>query len=188
MTQNIWFTSDEHYHHANVIKYCNRPFSSVEEMDEEIVKRHNEVVKFGDLVYHLGDLQFGKWKESLPFLSRLTGTHFLIIGNHDPGLLVIQGTLQRWSFQYRILELKLAGHFFTLSHYPLESWYASFHGGLHLHGHCHGTIPFDPLKRRLDVGVDPNNFTPIHLDEVLPKLLAVPTPKSLFSPLPQEPS
>ena len=58
----VYFTGDEHYGHRNVIKYCNRPFQDVDEMDREIIKRHNEVVGDDDTVYHLGDFTINKKK------------------------------------------------------------------------------------------------------------------------------
>lgn len=79
--KHIWVTSDTH--HANIIKYCNRPFSSVEEMNETIIENWNKVVSKGDIVYHLGDFALGD-KSLIPdFIRRLTGHISFIMGNHD---------------------------------------------------------------------------------------------------------
>ncbi len=78
----VWFTSDTHFAHRNVIEFCKRPFASIEEMDEEIIRRWNERVEPGDRVYHLGDFAFG---DHDPYLSRLNGMKNLVIGNHDGG-------------------------------------------------------------------------------------------------------
>ena len=80
--QGIWFTSDLHFGHQNIIKFCNRPWKTVEEMNEGLIANWNSVVKDDDIVFDLGDFAFApnsKWKE---ILSRLNGIHYLILGNH----------------------------------------------------------------------------------------------------------
>ena len=77
-----WFTSDTHFGHANIIRYCNRPFDSVGHMDREMLKRWNEKVKPDDLVYFLGDFSMSEIPLKT-FLPKLNGTKFLIHGNHD---------------------------------------------------------------------------------------------------------
>ena len=78
----IFFTSDHHFYHTNIIKYCNRPFQSVEEMNEEMVKRWNSVVNPGDTVYYLGDFSLAKRPVEV-FVPRLNGEKHFIMGNHD---------------------------------------------------------------------------------------------------------
>lgn len=78
----IFFSSDHHFYHKNIIKYCNRPFETVEEMNEEMVKRWNEVVAKEDIVYYLGDFSLAIRPVEL-FLNRLNGTKILMAGNHD---------------------------------------------------------------------------------------------------------
>ncbi|MCB0512609.1 MAG: metallophosphoesterase, partial [Bacteroidetes bacterium] len=85
MTKDYWFTSDTHFFHENIIKYCNRPFSSAEEMNEVLIDNWNSVVKPGDIVYHLGDVTMGQ-KSHGQFSSlwtRLNGRKRLVVGNHD---------------------------------------------------------------------------------------------------------
>lgn len=77
-----YFTSDQHFGHRNIITYSKRPFASVEEMTEEIIKRHNDVVKTSDTVIHLGDFALDE-RLVEPTLKRLNGRHHLIAGNHD---------------------------------------------------------------------------------------------------------
>ena len=91
----IWFSSDHHFFHNNIIKYCNRPFETVEEMNEALVKNWNSVVGPDDHVYHLGDFCFGnveKWNWCLE-PGRLNGHIHLILGNHDPERVFRPGTL-----------------------------------------------------------------------------------------------
>lgn len=78
----IFFTSDHHFCHANIIKYCKRPFESVDQMNEEMVRRWNEVVGDEDTVYYLGDFSLAKQAVEL-FARRLNGEKHFIMGNHD---------------------------------------------------------------------------------------------------------
>lgn len=169
-----FFTSDQHFYHEKIIEYCNRPFTSVEEMNETIIERHNKTVRPSDIVYIVGDFAFHRSPEQIIKLYKsLNGNKIWITGNHDSNNYDL--------LQYhRILELrgkKWGGFDPTLCHYPMLSWNKSFHGTFQLHGHTHGTVPFDPKVRRLDVGVDSNNFTPVHWDDIVAKLSKVPTPK-----------
>jgi calcineurin-like phosphoesterase family protein len=76
-----WLTADQHFCHSSIISHCDRPFRTVWHMDESIISLHNELVKDGDTVYHLGDFV---WKgHPDQFLSRLNGKHLLVSGNHD---------------------------------------------------------------------------------------------------------
>lgn len=79
----IFVTADTHFNHTNIIKYCNRPFKDVNEMNETIIKNWNEVVGVNDIVYHLGDFGFGTKEELQKIFDRLNGKKYLIIGNHD---------------------------------------------------------------------------------------------------------
>lgn len=177
MTEKIWFTSDQHYYHDNIIKYCGRPFSEASEMNRVMVERHNSVVGPKDKVYHIGDFAFRIEEKAIRALARsLNGRHTIILGNHDHDK-SLPKVLFDWNVHYRIFETKIDDVQVTMCHYPMMSWQASFHGSFQLHGHTHGMIPFDPMVRRLDVGVDCWNFTPVSWETVKAKLLAVPTPK-----------
>jgi calcineurin-like phosphoesterase family protein len=80
----VFFTSDTHFNHANIIKYCGRPFASAEEMDREMIARWNSVVRPEDTVYHLGDFAMGKPSDWSAIVGRLNGARkILIIGSHD---------------------------------------------------------------------------------------------------------
>jgi calcineurin-like phosphoesterase family protein len=185
-----FFTSDPHFDHENIIKYCNRPFSSVEEMNEGIIEANNKIVKPNDELYILGDIVFGINPRRLAeILSRLNGNKIIILGNHDTTQYFTRDIYKYEfkhkirSYHYRILELhgkQWGGYSPTLCHYPMLSWNASFHGSFQLHGHTHGNIPFDPAVKRLDVGVDSNSFKPWNWEEIVVKLKDIPTPKEQF--------
>jgi calcineurin-like phosphoesterase family protein len=84
MSAKVFFTSDTHFNHANVIKYCVRPFASIEEMNRVMIERWNAVVGPEDTVYHLGDFAMGKPSEWPAFLRQLNGAKKILIrGNHD---------------------------------------------------------------------------------------------------------
>lgn len=148
-----WFTSDEHYGHENIIKYCYRSFESVGEMDYKLISNHNAVVKPGDVVYHLGD--FTLKKDAHNYISRLNGTHVFIKGSHD-----------RWLSKSEpyIREIKIEKQNVVLCHYAMRRWAKSHHGSWQLYGHSHGHLP--PEGKQWDVGVDNNNYYPVSWDKV----------------------
>lgn len=80
---DVFFTSDTHFGHQNIIKYCDRPFKDTDQMDEVIIKRWNETVPVDGIVYHLGDIALGEIAKSLPKVGRLNGYKVAIMGNHD---------------------------------------------------------------------------------------------------------
>ena len=79
----VFFTSDTHFGHKNIIKYCNRPFSDIDEMNKVLINNWNKVVSEGDIVFHLGDFAFGGFPLWESIRSRLNGSIYLIRGNHD---------------------------------------------------------------------------------------------------------
>src|SRR3990172_6132014 len=78
-----WVTADQHLGHRNILEYCNRPFSSVEEMDAAIIAKHNEVVLPGDVVYIIGDFTLRPLEEAMNYLARLNGVIHVLPGSHD---------------------------------------------------------------------------------------------------------
>lgn len=169
----IYFTSDTHFGHKNVIEYCRRPFESVEEMDEELIRRWNVVVGPEDEVYHLGDFSFHRERRTFEILDQLNGKKFLIFGNHDKLKIDLFCENQfGWIEHYHELQVPDSeidlGHKqeIILSHYPFESWNKRHYGSWHLHGHCHGTLPSGDHQARLDVGVDCWAFAPVSYEEI----------------------
>jgi calcineurin-like phosphoesterase family protein len=159
-----FFTADQHFDHKNIIEYCNRPFSSVDEMNNTIINNHNSVVGFNDEVYHLGDFTF--IKNHNKFLSRLNGKHFFIRGNHDHKNL--DGNYE-WVKEVHLFKSKRVKIY--LSHYAGLTWPESHKGAFHLFGHSHGKVK--GVGRSMDVGVDVNNFTPVSFDEIKKRLLKI---------------
>jgi calcineurin-like phosphoesterase family protein len=109
----IYFTSDTHFNHSNILNYCSRPWSTVEEMNEGLIKNWNEVVNPGDTVYHLGDFAMGNRKLIPEILARLNGRIILVRGNHD-----FSKSLEYFQevVSHQILEMD--GYRFELAHNP----------------------------------------------------------------------
>lgn len=153
-----WFTSDLHFGHKNIIKYCNRPFDSVEEMDEALVANWNAHVAPDDVVWNLGDVAFCCTTEHVrALLLHLNGHHRFIRGNHDDAVDELTNRAQLPAkFDYRrandILEVQVDGQAIVLCHYPMRSWRHCQRGVWHLFGHVHGTLR--PFGKSVDVGVD----------------------------------
>lgn len=164
----IYFTSDLHYGHKAAINLCERPFENIEEMNDELIKRWNEVVKQEDTVYILGDLSFRiPVEEANRFIRRLKGKKILVRGNHDKNY---DTSLFVEVCDFK--ELNLNGKSFSLMHYPMLEWPKSYYGSIHLHGHQHNKKEYNQQMReqgirRYDVGVDANDFRPISIDEIL---------------------
>lgn len=163
---NTYFTADTHFGHANIIRYCNRPFKSVYDMDESLIQNWNAVVGPEETVYHLGDFSFAP---SERYLSRLNGHIFFVMGNHDKEMKRVRQE-RRWDHKVTFLpaeaEVEVEGQRIILSHYAMRVWNKSHHGTWQLYGHSHGSLPDDPNARSIDVGVDVHGYRPVTFDEV----------------------
>lgn len=108
-----YFTSDTHFNHTNILTYCARPWSTVEEMNEGLIQNWNEVVGPEDTVYHLGDFAMGNRKLIPEILSRLNGRIVLVRGNHD-----FSKSLEYFPEVHHSLRLEIDGHTFEVAHNP----------------------------------------------------------------------
>lgn len=151
----IWFTSDLHFGHKRIIEFCpkTRPYSSVDEMNDDIINKWNSSVEEKDIVFILGDVSFAKEDETNEYLSQLNGRKILITGNHDKGLnkRYFDQTYQSYA------EAKIDGVDVIMCHYPIYEWNKMHYGSYHLYGHVHGKpVPFS--GRHMDVGLDVNGY------------------------------
>lgn len=168
------FTSDLHIGHANIIKYCNRPFTSVDEMNETLLKNWNNKVKPGDNVYCVGDIALCRPEQAVEWLRQANGNKFLVEGNHDRGCLKDRAFRECFIWISPLREIKIPDpdvkdygeQRITLCHYSMNVWNKSHHGAWQLFGHSHGTLPENPTSRSMDVGVDARNYAPISYQEV----------------------
>ncbi|MFT4078033.1 metallophosphoesterase family protein [Rhodomicrobium sp.] len=161
---SLYFTSDTHFGHKNIIQTCNRPFASVDEMDEAMVARWNQRVGPDDTVFHLGDFCFRNFLGADTYLRRLNGAIHLVQGNHDAETLKHHAGL--FASVSLIREIEAGGHRIVMCHYPMREWDGSWTGSWHLFGHVHGRLNHAPLGFSLDVAADAHDFTPWSLDEI----------------------
>ena len=155
---NYFFTSDTHFGHENILKYSNRPFKTIEEMDETIISNWNNTISKEDIVYHLGDFCMGNDFEK--YSKRLNGRINYIKGSHDKS---------NWTYMIELYPKDLLDEFgnkrlIVLCHYSMRSWAKSHYASWHLFGHHHGKL--EPYGLSFDIGVDCNNFYPFSLEEI----------------------
>ena len=174
----FFVTSDQHFNHENIIKYCDRHFSSVEEMNEEMIKRWNTVVSKDDTVFVLGDFFMGRLTEIEDILSRLNGHIMLVEGNHDKDnritTMTLYGNVKNlgplFIMDYRGINI-------VMCHYPInfdlrDMVSRTSKKMVFLYGHIHNLAP-KGLDRGCfyHVGVDTNDFTPVNLDSIIDEVL-----------------
>ena len=158
-----YFGSDWHIDHKNIIKYDNRPFSSIDEMNETIIENHNDIVRPVDNFYFLGDFCFSSRTEY--FLERLNGNLFFIKGNHDK-----QDTIKLYE-KYGIYlgeqkKIKVEEQEIVLNHYSMNVWDKCHHGTWHLFGHSHGSLSNNPNSLSFDIGCMLFDYKPLEFKEV----------------------
>lgn len=181
----VFFTSDLHFGHENVIRFDKRPFMTVDEMDEELIRRWNAKVAEGDLVYVLGDLIWKSKNNDAPaLLKRLNGSKILIKGNHDRFLHNSAAKKALAGLKdYDDIAVTLADgskRRCILSHYFIPFYNGSRYNAIHLHGHSHTTSEAAEEVRIVselnskgynlkvyNVGCMYWNYEPVTLDEII---------------------
>ncbi|MDP1694948.1 MAG: metallophosphoesterase [Candidatus Woesearchaeota archaeon] len=149
----IFIVSDTHFCHNNIIEYSGRPFKTVEEMNEEMIKRWNNKVEKDDFVIHLGDFALGNKEEVVKIRDRLNGNIILLKGNHDnksvreSGFLIVKGTLEIDNLIF--------------SHNPLQKKDIPV-GFINVHGHIHEKESVNGFN----VSVEKTNYEPILLEDL----------------------
>ena len=177
---NNFYISDTHFGHFNIIKHCNRPFSTTEEMDEVMINNWNKVVSDKDTVYILGDIAFSKGNPADYYLKQLNGKKIVIIGNHDYDI-----SKNRKKYLESKLVDKICDYLeitdtidnqlrkIVMSHYPMAEWNGFFRGSIHLYGHVHNNkknASYEIMKNipnAYNVGADILDFTPRKLENVV---------------------
>lgn len=163
----IWFTSDWHFNHKNILALAGRPFDSVESMNQILIQNLNKCVEPDDTLYVLGDIAFGNKNAIWPLLSHIHCKNvFLALGNHDRKNFMFQKNLEEPFFKQICksydLHLQHEGILLHMSHYPPEKPMDSV---LYVFGHIHSHNHY-VAKQQYDVGVDANDFHPVSLDTI----------------------
>ena len=158
--EKIFFTADTHFNHPAILKHCQRPFSTIEEMNECLIENWNNKVGKKDRIYIIGDLCFS---DHLKIIQRLNGRKHLIIGNHDKSL--NQTILSHFVSVSQRKEVKINNRLFILEHCPLRTWEECYAGSILLYGHVHGRNQTYNLS--FDVGVDTNNYWVYEYPEIM---------------------
>jgi len=171
-----FFIADTHFGHANLCGKLatSRPFATIEEHDETLIRNWNEAIGPDDECWHLGDFAYRCHpKQMRETFNRLNGRKHLVAGNHDSGAT----KSMPWESVHEILEFSPGGLWIVACHYPFRSWPGMEHGAIHLHGHSHGNTPAE--GRMLDVGVDCHGFKPVSLDTIRERMDKILSPKEL---------
>ena len=181
----IFFTADLHFGHENVIKLDGRAFASVEEMDEELIRRWNAKVSKGDLVYVLGDMIWQCHNDgAAELIKKLNGQIILIKGNHDRFLKNAASKSALAAVKdYDDIRVSLADgtkRRCILSHYYIPMYNGHFSNTIHLHGHSHFTdeadVEVDMTEKLNEMGFPGEvynvgcmywDYEPVTLDEIL---------------------
>ena len=189
-----WYTSDHHFGHHNIIRYCGRPFPDADAMDKEMASRWNDAVADDDEVWILGDLAMGNVKVMLSaHVARLKGRKILVPGNHDRCWAGHKGHTRKRADYYQtggideIIDCPdphtIAGQTVRLDHFPYKldsrydikyaEWRPEDDGGWLLHGHIHEK--WRQQQRQINVGVDAWHFTPVSEQTVADLITQGPT-------------
>lgn len=172
--KNVFFTSDTHFYHKNIIEFCKRPFCTVDDMNEALIANWNKAVGPRDTIFHLGDFCLGDSAKWNGILDRLHGRIHLILGNHD-----IRNFRKSYTGRFESVTtqmyIEIDGQRIYLNHYPFLCYEDSYNGTWQLFGHVHTgrySIGKDTSRLRMlfptqyDVGVDNNDFTPVSFAQV----------------------
>ena len=170
----VWFTSDLHFWHKNICKYCDRPYNTIEEMNQGIIDNWNSIVKDDDIVFLLGDMGFCGIEKLRPLMSQLKGKIYLIQGNHDSDKVVARLYEEDLIEDYfKMLEITIINdeecpnQQLTLCHFPMIDWYNKEKGSWMIHGHQH-QLPHTPScsVAHWDVGLDKNDMFPVSFEQL----------------------
>ena len=168
----IYYISDLHFGHRNVIGMDQRPFETIEEMDETIITRWNERVTDEDDVYIVGDFAYRNGYTADWYLRRLRGRKHLIVGNHDYLTLQSEKAVGLVESVEKMQFIQDDGRNVLMCHYPVAEWYGKRYGGYHVHGHVHNRRDdvyefMSRYDRALNAGCMLTDYRPATLDELM---------------------
>ena len=175
-SENIFFTSDLHFGHKNIIRFDNRPFTSIEEMDTALIQNWNRKVKENDLVYILGDISWYNDEKTASIFNQLKGRKILIRGNHDYIGPKTNKCFEKITDYY---EIRIGQNLVVLCHYPIVFFNRHHYGAYMFYGHVHNSHEWQMTENykyeleKLDikcnmynVGCMVQNYEPVTFEEI----------------------
>lgn len=159
--RKIFFTGCLHFGHSKIIGYCNRPFNTLQEMDDELIHNWNITINKNDIIYVLGDFAWKHWDK---YANRLKGIKYLIKGNHDKRSNKFYIESCGFNSVSMLLNIRINKQPITLCHYAMRVWDKSHFNAWHLYSHSHGRLR--PMGKSYDIGVDNNSFFPISFEKI----------------------
>ena len=168
----VYYISDLHFGHRNVIGMDGRPFETIEEMDETLIRLWNERVTDEDDVYIVGDFAYRNGNTASWYLRQLKGRKHLLIGNHDRLTIQDPKALEYFASVEKMNRVIDNDRKVSLCHFPVAEWNGKRHGGYHVHGHLHNRRDdvFEFMSRfdkALNAGCMLNGYRPVTLDELI---------------------
>ena len=154
----VFFTSDLHLGHKRILELTSRPYQTVEQMNEGLLHKWNEVVPKDGHTFILGDLSFMNNRKTLEWLEQANGSKYLIRGNHDHLATYVKDHFEwvRSLTNIRVIDkdINTGIQNIVMCHFPILSWENMHVGWWMAHGHSHGTLDPNPNAKRIDVGID----------------------------------
>ncbi len=161
--------SDTHFFHENIIKYCNRPFESIEGMHQQMIDKWNEVVSPGDTIIHVGDFSLGSMSQSSDMLNKLNGYKVLVRGNHDK----TSAKMEEMGFNLVVESMKVVhdGTRYFIVHNPPHGGYVPsmlkvVECDKLIHGHYHNNEEYRPTSKSYNISCEWTNYGPISFDNL----------------------
>lgn len=166
------YTADLHLGHANSIRFDNRPFSDVNEMDKMLIYNWNYVTNKDDDIYINGDFIYRGEKEASWYLRQLKGRKHLIIGNHDGAILKDDRALSYFESVEKMMHVIDGRNHICMCHFPIAEWNGFYKGHYHIYAHIHNNTNdvyhfMKKYDRALNAGCMINNYKPVTLNELI---------------------
>lgn len=168
-----FYIADTHFGHENCIRFDERPFSTINEMDHILIMNWNARVQPEDEVYILGDFIYRNKNHDFEwYLRQLNGRKFLVIGNHDGKLLKDEQAMKYFEAVDKMMHVNDESNALCLCHFPIVSWNKKYHGSYHIYGHIHANIDEDyyymkTQERALNAGCMINGYIPVTFKELI---------------------
>jgi calcineurin-like phosphoesterase family protein len=165
---NMFTASDYHFNHFNCIKFDNRPYSDIKQMNEDLVNKHNSITNKDSLTFIIGDVAMGRdVSEVVNYLESMKGDKVLVKGNHDHNFLRDHKFRECFVMIDNYYSPDLNGTKVVMQHYPIYEWDKMHRGAIHLHGHIHTKqVPYADDCKILNVGIMNSGFVPRKMSDV----------------------